>query len=465
PQTGPNLLVNGDGEVADASTSGYDGVTVPGWRATGVPTIVGYSVGKGFPTSGQGAQFFAGGPIGDSALSQTVSVSQAGSQIDAGGVTYTLSGLLGGYSSEISSTTVKITFRNASGTALGTGQIGPVTAADRGNATKLLQRTANASVPAGTRTIDVLATFSGDPLRNAANQYNDAYADNLALTLSATLPNAPAPTPPPSSVPGFDHVFFTILENRTRDQVIGNGDAPYLSALAQNNSSLGDSYGVVHPSDPNYMAVAGGSTFGHTDNPWPAGMGSIDAPNIADRIEGVGKTWRGYIEDMGTPCNRTSSGNFDVDNLPFLFFKNIANDDARCRRSLHPVSQLWTDLQSTATTPNFVWFEPNTCNTMHNCSTRTGDDWFRANLPKILNSPAFTQQRSLLIITFDEDDNYHGQRIPTIVVGSQGTVKTGYVSTNRHDHYSVSRTMENALGLAPLTRNDTFATPINDVWK
>jgi hypothetical protein len=471
PSTGPNLLVNGDAEFADGSISGYDGVTIPGWRTTGVPTIVGYAVGKGFPTastpgpSDRGAQFFAGGPVGNATLTQSVNVAAVGGQIDAGGVTYALSGWLGGYSSENSMTTVTITFFNGAGAALGTGQIGPVTAADRGNTTKLLRRTASAAVPTGTRSVGVVVNLAGVPARNAANQYNDAYADSLSLSLSAALPGAPAPAVPPSTVPRFDHVFFTMLENKSYDQVIGNGQAPYLSALAANNTSLGASYGVVHPSDPNYLAIAGGSTFGHTDNPWPAGMGSINAPHIGDRVDAAGKTWRGYIEDMGTPCNRTSSGYFDVDNLPFLFFKDIADNDARCRQALHPITQFWTDLQATASTPSFVWFEPNTCNTMHSCSVRTGDDWFRANLPKLLASPAWTQQRSLLIITFDEDDDAHGQRIPTIVIGSPGTVKTGFVSPNRYDHYSVSRTMEDALGLPPLTRNDAYAFPINDIWR
>jgi hypothetical protein len=471
PTSGSNLIVNGDAEFADASTSGYDGVTIPGWQVTGVPTIVGYTVGNGFPTAqtpgpaNRGNQFFAGGPVGTSTLTQTVDVSAAASAIDGGGVGYTLSGWLGGYASEDSRTTVTITFRNGSGSALRTAQIGPVTAADRNNTTSLLQRSSSATVPAGTRSVGVVVQLKGTTMRDNLNQYDDAYADNLSLTFATNLPAAGAPSVPPSSVPAFDHVFFTMLENRSYDQVIGNSAAPYLSQLASANVALAQSYGAVHPSDPNYMAVAGGSTFGHTDNPYPGGIGTIDAPHIGDSVEAAGKTWKGYIEDMGTNCNRTSSGYFDVDNLPFLFFKNIANDDTRCRAHLQPVSQFWTDLQATSTTPNFVWFEPNTCNTMHSCSTSTGDTWFKNNLPKLFASPAWTQQRSLLIITFDEDDSSHGQRIPTIVVGSPGTVKTGYTSQSHYTHYSVSRTMETALGLPTLTRNDGYANPLNDVWR
>src|SRR5207248_94390 len=45
-----NLIINGDAECGNPSASGYDGVTVPGWQATGLPSIVGYNTGNGFPS-------------------------------------------------------------------------------------------------------------------------------------------------------------------------------------------------------------------------------------------------------------------------------------------------------------------------------------------------------------------------------------------------------------------------------
>jgi len=474
PATGsPNLIVNGDAECANASASGYDGAIIPAWQVSGLTSVVDYSVDKGFPTSSsagpaiRGNQFFSGGPIGDSTLAQAIDVSAAATQIDGGGVTYDLSGWLGGYSNETSWTVVTITFQGANKASLGTGKIGPVSAADRNNTTALLQRTSHGTVPAGARSIAVTVQLLGEAARNLANQYNDAYADNLSLTLSTPLPAPAVPAPVASVVPAFDHVFFVILENRRYDEIIGsNSSAPYLNALAANNVALAQSYGLIHPSDPNYMAVAGGSTFGHQDNPMPDGIGTIGSPHLGDLVENAGKTWRGYIEDMGTPCNLTKNGNYDPDNLPFLFFQNIGGADrTRCKDKIRPITQLWADLQSASTTPNFVWFEPNSCNSMHNCSTATGDTWFKNNLPKILQSPAWTQQRSLLIITFDEDDNVSGQAIPTIVVASPGITKTGFKSPVRYTHYSMLRAMESALALPNMTQNDQFAAPLNDIWR
>ncbi|KAA2255962.1 hypothetical protein F0L68_27635 [Solihabitans fulvus] len=465
----PNLIVNGDAECGNPSASGYDGVTVPGWRVTGLPSVVGYPTGNGFPSpstagpSVRGNQFFSGGPVGDATLTQTADVSAAGAAIDGGGVTYDLSGWLGGYASETSTATVRVAFLDGGGNSLGTAQLGPVTSADRGNATALLRRATAGGVPAGTRSIGTTLQLTGDP--NRANRYNDAYADDLALTLSTALPVPAVPAPAAPAVPAFDHVFFVMLENKSYDQVIGNSAAPYLSGLANGNVALGSSYGLIHPSDPNYMAVAGGSTFGHVDNPMPGAIGSLTGPHIGDLAEQAGRSWRGYVEDMHSPCNLAKNGHYDPDNLPFLFFHDIAADPARCQDKLKPVTQLWTDLRSTATTPNLVWFEPNSCNTMHDCDVATGDAWMRNNLPTLFNSPAWTQQRSLLVITFDEDDSAHGQRIPTILVGSQGTTKAGYNSNTQYTHYNVLRTMEDALGLGRLTQNDQYANPINDVWR
>ena len=67
---------------------------------------------------------------------------------------------------------------------------------------------------------------------------------------------------------------------------------------------------------------------------------------------------------------------------------------------------------------------------------------------QIMNSPAWRTQRSLAIITFDEDaqDGQHpAQRVPTIVLGSQG-VRRGATDATRYTHYSMLRTVEAALG-------------------
>src|SRR5258708_1242870 len=79
---------------------------------------------------------------------------------------------------------------------------------------------------------------------------------------------------------------------------------------------------------------------------------------------------------------------------------------------------------------------------MHNNVISQGDAWLRDNL----NDYALWAQthNSLLIVTFDEDNNMEGNRIPTIFLGQM--VQPGQYG-EYIDHYSVLRMLEDMYGL------------------
>jgi Phosphoesterase family len=100
---------------------------------------------------------------------------------------------------------------------------------------------------------------------------------------------------------------------------------------------------------------------------------------------------------------------------------------------------------------------------MEGCGIAAGDAFLKPELTEIMNSPAWRTQRSLAIITVDEDaaDYQHpAQRVPTIVLASAG-VKAGYSDPT---HYSLLRTIEAAVGLGTLTANDRYAQPLNNIF-
>src|SRR6516225_10267627 len=181
PIESPNLLVNPGAEFGDPSLTGYSSVSIPGWTVTGTPTVVKYGTTAQwpsplsspappfprflqFPRPGEGppdggAQFFGGGNVASSTLSQTVDLSGAAAQIDTGTVSYTLSGWLGGFLEDPSETSVNIAFLAANQSPLGGNKIGPVSVIERRFKTALLQRTTVGTIPAGTRSAVVVVTL------------------------------------------------------------------------------------------------------------------------------------------------------------------------------------------------------------------------------------------------------------------------------------------------------------------
>lgn len=72
---------------------------------------------------------------------------------------------------------------------------------------------------------------------------------------------------------------------------------------------------------------------------------------------------------------------------------------------------------------------------------------------------------TLVFVTFDDPqgtgDHLDSHRVGAIVVG--GAARRGYVSHVRYSHMSILRTAEALLGMKPLTINDAYATPMDDV--
>ena len=63
-------------------------------------------------------------------------------------------------------------------------------------------------------------------------------------------------------VPHLDHVFVIMMENHYYGQVLGNVNAPFITAYAKSANLATNYYAVGHPSLTNYLEVIGGSNFG-----------------------------------------------------------------------------------------------------------------------------------------------------------------------------------------------------------
>jgi len=181
---GSNLLVNPGAEA------GAVGTVIPGWNTTGTFEVVSYTAGGGFPTltdpgsPNRASKFFAGGVSSAVASAyQGIDLSAFASTIDAGTQGCTLSGWLGGFSSQNDHCDVIATFYDEHGDILGQRSIGSVLAADRTSQTGMLFRSSTGLVPASTRQVVMQVRMTRE-----AGTYNDGYADDLSFSLGAACP-------------------------------------------------------------------------------------------------------------------------------------------------------------------------------------------------------------------------------------------------------------------------------------
>src|SRR5579863_1950039 len=123
-----------------------------------------------------------------------------------------------------------------------------------------------------------------------------------AIMLSVSLgtaAGASSATTGNARVPHYDHIFLIILEHNGYNQIIGNHYAPVLNALASDYGVATDYRGVADPSEPNYVAMLGGSYFDiSTDNPYWFPGNTVHAANLMSQLQGAGESWRGYFQGM-----------------------------------------------------------------------------------------------------------------------------------------------------------------------
>jgi phospholipase C len=275
--------------------------------------------------------------------------------------------------------------------------------------------------------------------------------------------SAATPATAPSGASGaLQHVVVIVDENKPATNIIGNSQAPYLNALASQYARASRYSAITHPSLPNYLALTSGTTGGITSDCPPGGSCLVTTPNLADSLAKAGLSWRMYAESMPKPCDAANAGDYAVKHNPFLYYPSVTRDAALCAQHVVPFTQFATDLAAASGLPAFSFISPNLCNDMHDCSVATGDAWLAREVPAILASPAFADQRSLLMITFDEGDSADNV-VACVFAGP--AAKRGFVSTRPYTHYSLLRTVENGFGLTPLTGDDAAATPMSDLLR
>jgi hypothetical protein len=438
--------------------------SVPGWNIlSGSPAL---RCGDSFPArwrSGSAPRVLIGnGPYGASVLERSIPLQAAAASQHR---RFILSASFGAFGRGAARAVLTGSFLGSSGRRLGAAVVlrGPP-AIGRELPVRFQGRSVAGNIPPGAVEMELRLALAG------RTSHARSYVTALRLETIPAL-SFPPPRPPPARVPRFDHVFLIMMENTDYGQVIGDTkNAPYINSLAARGTLLANFQAVYHPSDQNYLAIAGGDTFVRGAVYFP--KIHVAAKNLGDLLEAAGESWKEYLEGMGTPCNLTTryDRNFEPDDAPFINFNDIRRDAGRCRAHLVDLTAWFGDLKSAATTPAFAWLAADDYDDGEMPgngspkSLRVQDAWLQRTLDPLFASPAWREQRSLLILTWDESSTLANNHIATIVVGSRGTVRSGGVSARRYDDYSTARTIEAALGLPSLTSNDAYAPAFDDAF-
>jgi hypothetical protein len=337
----------------------------------------------------------------------------------------------------------------------------------------------------------------------------------VAAVVGLVVPATP-PAGAADALPPVGHVFVIVLENEDAEVTFGpDSPAPYLATeLPSQGQLLSEYYGIGHVSLDNYIAMVSGQAPNPVTQsdcvvfqdfqPAPAvldgdgqaiGTGCVFPSNVttlADQLEAAGKSWRGYMEDMGAPCRHPAIGAADdsqdaevgdqyaTRHNPFMYFHSIIDDTVSCQQHVVDLSALTADLGATSSTPNLSFITPDLCHDGHDAPCVDGepgglvsaDAFLKAWVPKILASPAYRQD-GMLIVTFDEAEpgdpasaaaccgEQPGPNSPSPGIDGPGGGRTGAVVLSQYtepgsendtpyNHYSLLRSLEDLYGLEHL---------------
>ena len=297
------------------------------------------------------------------------------------------------------------------------------------------------------------------------------------VALSTTAgPARAATTALDSQVPRYDHILVIVEENKDYSTMISGTLTPNIVRLAKTYGAATEMFGERHPSEPNYVALLSGDTFGIADDEPHV----VDQPNLGTQLRAKGLDWRAYLEDLPAPgwmAAPVSPGKhlYADKHTGFTNFKST-HDMSLADKALHlvPFPNLHADLRS-GNVPAFALVIPNLCNDMHGAPSCTdtnaviaqGDTIVGSLVTEIQRSPIWTKPgtNTAIVITWDEDGSYSngsccvknannpgGGHVATVVVTNRGP--SGAVDATAYDHYSLLRTIEDAFGLGHLGHAD-----------
>lgn len=227
----------------------------------------------------------------------------------------------------------------------------------------------------------------------------------------------------------------------------------------------------LHPSLPNYLWLEAGTNFGIFDDNEPVVNHQITTNHLVTLLNNAGISWRAYQEHVpGTNVPLVTENGFSVRHNPFVYFDDVSgtNEPSYAYGIAHvrPYTELKQDLTNN-TVARYNFIIPDDCNDGHDVclpltnSVLQADSWLAAEVPKILNSAAYTND-GVLFITWDE--SYETDARIGMIVLSPFARGGGYANTIYYTHSSMLRTLQKIFGVGPWLGDAANATDLSDLF-
>ncbi|MGP8217649.1 MAG: alkaline phosphatase family protein [Bacteroidia bacterium] len=310
----------------------------------------------------------------------------------------------------------------------------------------------------------------------------------LGLGLVAGSFTVKAQNAPPSWLKPA-HVIVVMEENYSYSDIIENGYgnlAPNFVALskgtlpnANNVASFTQFYAITHPSEPNYLELFSGSNQGITADE-SGSNGPFNDCNLGSSMIQAKHTFIGYSEDQPSlgwingdappyytkhcPWINWIGVNTNPDTIP------VTSDVPYSYEGGYTSGPIFPDSNHYSSLPTMAWVIPNITNDMHDPSTSpttaipTGDNWFKAQMMPLVRWCNDPKNNSILIVTWDEDDELHSNNIPLMICS--GLINAGQYTT-KATLYDLLKTMEDMYGLTECGSSSSSSGAVdlpNSLW-
>lgn len=268
-------------------------------------------------------------------------------------------------------------------------------------------------------------------------------------------------------------IFVIVMENHNWADFESGPRAPFTQSLLTQGAFAKQYYNPpgLHPSEPNYLWLEAGQSFGITNDDDPAINHQSTKDHLVTLLEKAGRSWKSYQEDIsGLDCPLVSVKKYAPKHNPMVFFDDVTDGGSlfspHCITHVRPFYELDQDLANDAVA-DYNFLTPNLCNDGHNvCApqfdqVRQSDDWLAVQVPKLMASKAYARG-AIVLVTWDEGENGSDGPIGLIALGK--SVKPGYSNTIHYTHSSTLRTVQEVLGVMPFLGDAAKASDLSDLF-